>query len=427
MLGDEDSEVRLAAAEALGRFGAYAVQTASDPEAIRGAVVALIRLLKDPQPDIRASVAKTLGAIASAKPASGAGPGPRGGTKPAPAAAIAGKTPIDTGAVIAALIETLNDGEAKVRGAAVAALGAAAWMADPPGALAATLADESPTNRDATVTTLVAFHRGLDSWIPSLLRIAEHDHDRSVREWTVRALYMIEPPAITAGAVPALVAGLQSRDRRVQIATADLLGRLGPDALAAIPALLRVLTEPTDENVAGIDKERENLARSAAFALGKIAPGSPSCEEVVTALTEVARSGHQISQGPAAWALSDFGMKAAAAVPVLIRMVREVKPARGVGNPVPWAGGAAREEAAARTLGLIAPDTPAADEAVTALVTLLECDWPPTRAAAIEALERFGAKAASAIPKVRVLRDDPDFQVKRVAARAVRVLEAASK
>lgn len=64
---------------------------------------------------------------------------------------------------------------------------------------------------------------------------------------------------------------------------------------------------------------------------------------------------------------------------------------------------------------------------VTVLVAALHSDWAPSRAAAIEALKRFGSKAAIAIPKIRALREDPDVEVRQVVASALVMFEEESK
>jgi HEAT repeat protein len=426
-LRDEDLEVRTAAVEAVGELGAKAVRNGSDGDAVRAAVKALIGLLKDSHPLVRIAAADALGSITAANPGAGArlatGPLARGGNKVASTPAAADATAVDTNAVIAALAETLGDREAKVRRAAIVGVAASGSPDDPPRAIAAGLEDESAENRVETVRALARFRRGLDWWIPSLLRIAEHDHDRSVREVCQNALTGIEPRAVTAASVPVLIAGLASADPRVRMAVAELLGRVGPDAGAAVPALLRVLTEPFDEEGTASEGEKANLAWAAALALGGIAPRSASTEMVSTALTELARSGHRVRQAPAAWALSDFGPAAAPAIPILIQMVREASANHAAASAVPSEGHATREESAARTLGLIAPGTPAADEVVSALVAALDSDRASTRVATIEALKRFGPKAAIALPKIRALRDDPDFHVKRVVEPALRAIE----
>jgi len=326
---------------------------------------------------------------------------------------------VDPKAVFDALVEAFGDRDAKVRGAvrhALASDGSGAPV-DPPKVLSAGLEDESPENRRTAIVALTRFRRGLDPWISTLVRIAEHDDDRSLRATCANALNGIKPPAVTSDAVPALVTGLGNSDAQVRIQVALLLGRLGPDAGAAVPSLLRVLTEPVDPQLArsqsGVMMHDDDPANAAALALGRIAPRSKAAREVIVALTEVARCGHRIRRGDAAFALGDFGPAAAEAVPVLINMIKDTTPpARNVHN----------EALAARALGQIAPETPSADQAVAALVCVLESDTKAPRAEAIEALQQFGQKAAVAIPKIRSQLDERDHLVRRAAASALPVL-----
>jgi len=415
MLGDEDPGVRVASVEALGRIGARAVPDGSDDAAVRDAVTALIGLLKDPQPVMRTAAASALGIMTLAKPRAGTGPRrgppPPGGKNAAPVPVAAVPTPVDREAVIAALTEALGDRDAKVRGAAIFALAADTSISGPPKALAAGLADESAENREATVMALARFPRGLDPWITPLLRIAEHDDDRSVRRATVGVLIGLNGTStITPAAVPALTAGLGSGDPQIRTLSASILSRLGTGAEAAIPALLRVFAGPIDGEGAGFaDEGRAAEALNAADTLGFIAPGTASAKQVVTAFTEVARLGKGLRQAKAAWALGAFGQDAAPAIPALIQMAREAGPDHDSDNV----------QAAAWALGRIAPGTPAADEVVAALADVLRSDRASSRVAAIEALRQFGPKAAVGIPRLRALREDPNIEVRQAAEHAL--------
>jgi HEAT repeat protein len=144
-----------------------------------------------------------------------------------------------------------------------------------------------------------------------------------------------------------------------------------------------------------------------------VAPGSASSEEVIKVLSELVQSGDGARKREAAWGLGRFGSAAAAAIPPLIQMAKEVDSPRN-------------QEAAAEALSLIAVDNPAADQVVTVLMAVLESKSGAARVAAIEALARFGPKGKSAIPKIRALRGDPDGDVKRAATDAVTKLEAVS-
>jgi len=416
-LVDEDSEVRVAAAEALGKLVSSAIRAGSGARDVRAATTALIASLKDPLPEVRIAAASTLGTIASTLPAAGAGRTSRDRKKTL--SAVRPVPPVDPKTVFDSLVEAIGDRDAKVRGAVLGAMAAVDSGApvDPPKVLSAGLEDESPENRRTAIVALTRFRRGLDPWISTLVRIAEHDDDRSLRATCANALNGIKPPAVTSDAVPALVTGLGNSDAQVRIQVALLLGRLGPDAGAAVPSLLRVLTEPVDPQLArsqsGVMMHDDDPANAAALALGRIAPRSKAAREVIVALTEVARCGHRIRRGDAAFALGDFGPAAAEAVPVLINMIKDTTPpARNVHN----------EALAARALGQIAPETPSADQAVAALVCVLESDTKAPRAEAIEALQQFGQKAAVAIPKIRSQLDERDHLVRRAAASALPVL-----
>ena len=340
-------------------------------------------------------------------------PEPGGMKVAAPLAAVVG-TPVDTRAVIAAVTDSLGDPEAKVRGAAIVALAAAASaMGDPPQALAASLKDPSAENRESAVRTLTRFRRGLDSWIPSLLELAERDPDEAVRTRGLQALKAdIFPTAVTGEGIPALIKGLRSRDRKVQWAVANLLGRLGPKAKDAAPVLLCVMTDPIGSDDPGSGYEQQNLVFAARDAFSRIVPGSDHVEEIVASLTGTVRSGDHILQCSAIRALSYFYADAAPAIPVLIQLVREASP--GHDDDI--------VQAAAQTLGMIASDTPAADEVVSVLLSVLRSDFAPARVAAIEALGLFGATSAIAVPKIRSLRDDRDPTVKQAAETALFIL-----
>ena len=93
------------------------------------------------------------------------------------------------------------------------------------------------------------------------------------------------------------------------------LGKFGPDAEEAVPVLIKVLTDAAPEGTF----ERE---ASAAQALGKIAPETPSADKAIAALLPLLDSKRPLSQSSAIEALSQFGPKAAAAIP-RIRALKE--------------------------------------------------------------------------------------------------------
>ena len=111
-------------------------------------------------------------------------------------------------------------------------------------------------------------------------------------------------------------------------------------------------------------------AWSAAEALGKIAPGTPSAGEVIEVLTEVERTGHPYRRESAARALGKFGPAAVGAVPALISVIRENAATKAI-----FGDGSS----AAIALGKIAPGTPLAEEAVSCLTEALQARSEYTR------------------------------------------------
>ena len=193
-----------------------------------------------------------------------------------------------------ALVDMLGDRDAAVRGAVIEAMASHPEGSDPPKVLAEGLKDESAENRAAAIMLLHSFRRGLDPWVPILLRLAEHDSDPLVREWCFKTLRDdVRPPAVSAAVVPVLTASLKSADAKVRSQVVYLLGEFRGDAGEAIPELRRILNEPPAPEVApfgGLTNEFDP-GTAAAWALCRIAPGSPAEEEVIAALIEVARSG----------------------------------------------------------------------------------------------------------------------------------------
>jgi HEAT repeat protein len=137
--------------------------------------------------------------------------------------------------------------------------------------------------------------RGLDPRVPILLRLVEHDPDPSVRQQCMSTLsYAFKPPAVSPAAVPALITGLKSGDVKVRSQAASIVGTLKADARAAVPELLRILSEPIDPNVLPAQRPSGTFAPgcAAAHALGQIVPGfvPDESKKVIAPLIEVAKS-----------------------------------------------------------------------------------------------------------------------------------------
>jgi HEAT repeat protein len=157
-------------------------------------------------------------------------------------------------------------------------------------------------------------------------------------------------------------------------------------------------------------------ARAAAWALGQIAPGSAKGNEVIAALMEVASSGPLNRRGGAANGLAEFGPAAEESVPVLIKLINDATPEDTF----------ERGAASAWALGKIAPETPSADRAFAALIPALKSKNHFSRLTAIQALGRFGSRAAAAIPEIRPLKGDGNVEIKVAAAKTLLAIENAS-
>jgi HEAT repeat protein len=237
LLDDPDAWLRWGAVDALGGIG---------PEA-RGAKTALIKALADPEYGVRHRAATALARLGANDAAV------------AEALARALKDPSAFVRVKAAL--ALVKVDATRAQEAVAALRAALADADDGGTAAAALGELGPAARDAA-PALVALLKDRESWwrgtaakslgqigaadgvAPALLE-ALQDRDSLVRVRAAVALCGLER-RYTQTAIPVLSTALQARDFAGSTAreeAAEALGRLGPEAKAAIPALRAALQD----------------------------------------------------------------------------------------------------------------------------------------------------------------------------------------
>jgi HEAT repeat protein len=305
---DNDAGVRSMAAQSLGSLVYQSRNpTAGEPVAqdilkrrIEVATRALILFLSDRDPGVRSAAATGLGMTARSPR-----PGPL------------------TPEQIAAL---KNDSNTVRRRAAQTIYGSADRMI--PLELLATLKDESADVRAAAARALVDFGPDLDPQVPALIAMMEHDETK-VRKACAEALEGAWPKP---GLVPTLMAFLTSSERDVRFHAAQLLGRIGPEASAAIPSLIALLKEP-------LDVQYPDPARAAARALGLMGPRPEAIAALVEVIspenverslaahqardqstgdrrTALARESFRIVS--AMQGLSDIGPPAAAAIPALI-------------------------------------------------------------------------------------------------------------
>ncbi len=394
-------EDRKVAAIALGMVG---------PEEVGAAVPALIAALEDEDAKVRGLAALSLSSQFHSKV-----PPLGGSTK-----AGSGPTPgFDAREPIAALDRATRDRDRAVRIEALSALASVSPFAGggPPPGLLACLTDGDVDVRAHAVKVLGSF-RPDDSLIPTLLRIAGRD-DPVVVHACRDTLFSSRPSKALA---PSLIGALHHRDRRVRAMIPPLLGRIGPDAVAAVPDLVAMLKEPVDPESIDDPWGRVSVWRwdqsMAAEALGAIAPGTASAGEAVAALTDAL--GHDDERcDAAARALIRLGVDATPAAPALVAALRRFNAAAAAAmkRGLAWS-----PDSVVEALGLLAPGTASAGEAVAALTDALgPYEWTSLRAA--KALARFGPAAAPAVPRLLGFKDSRDSALRAAAASALEAID----
>jgi HEAT repeat protein len=334
------------------------------------------------------------------------------------AAATALRSFYPDAALVPALSEAVADRDATVRTAALWALHDYAFKLEfaAPKAIPDALEDDAPEVRVAAAAALGRIKQGVEPMIPALIRHGSRDPDREVRNMCAAALHELEPPAVTAAVVPMYIEAIDNVEAPVHLRERliDALGRFGPTARGAVPAIIRAL-ESSKEKDAGPDPGgRASLRERAAWALGQLAPGSPSAPDAINALTRALDDPADGVRSSAARSLVPFGPAARAAAPALIRLLgqaRDRKSARAAGQ-------------LAIAVRAIAPGAPEEGQALAALLELLQIE-PKLQSIdlVIDALARFGPGAAAALPRLREMTSSRDLQAGEAAQKAVIAIE----
>ncbi len=369
-LGDEDTQVRSAAAMALGPIGTDAVNAGSMDDLVRRAIASLLGALKDPQPAVRVAAANALTSIMASEKAGGL---------------------IDHKAAVVTLTESLGDPKVEFRYAALGLWGLVAPGAgvNPPKQLADALKDESAGIRASAVGALVSFGRCLDPWIPSLLQMIENDKDPAVRMAFSTAVPGIHPPAVSVAVIPTLIAALRRPDGQVRDAACRILMSFGPEARTAIPALIAMAREEWSDSPE-LDRQTLALDRSAIQALVKITLKTESAGQVIAVLTELVREKSPKRCAAVVEALVEFGPAAESAVPTMIR---------ALSWRVPTDRRTMFDRAVAiKALIRIAPGSKSSGEVIAALGVVVRTGDPGLQVDAANALGELGPAAESAVP-----------------------------
>jgi HEAT repeat protein len=285
--------------------------------------------------------------------------------------------------------------------------------------LLAALDDPSMTIREKALIALSQFASGIDRAVPVLLRDAETEgrrskpsvsRDHETSSYFAAAREMNPSPAV----VPALVDALASENRHVRGVAAVLLGRIGPDARPASPALIAGMRRSIVSQE-GSTRLGDSLVFDFAPAVARVA----SPDETLSILGEALRSGSFWAKSVAGSVLAKLGPQAQAAIPALIAAMNDAKEAEA--KPDEPGSGYAISVAAA--LGRIAQQSPlpkpALDGVIFALSEGLSLKHSGVRRECAAALGNLGPRAAAALPALRLLQSDEFRTVREEAETAV--------
>jgi HEAT repeat protein len=225
--------------------------------------------------------------------------------------------------------------------------------------------------------------------VPVLTKLLE-DPARTVREMALGVLGGMGAEA--KAAVPAMVA-LLARDSAREAAAIGL-GEIGPAARDAIPALIEVLENQQERDVS----YRKWVVR----ALGRVSRGDQRVVPLLFKSLE-AESGEAYQ---AAFELNELGQEARAAVPALIRTLKH--------NDL--------------TVRIIAAEAvwtldPGNKDALATLLHLLKDLSEEVRAAAAEALGKLGPSAEAAVQMLKDALQDKDRSVRERAKEALSMIQ----
>jgi HEAT repeat protein len=198
-----------------------------------------------------------------------------------------------------------------------------------------------------------------------------------------------------APAVPKLIAALKFEHLRGRVAY--ILGQIGPAAAPATEALAGL-----------IDDNRPRVSAEAVLALAKIGPGAKAA---VPALLKSFQKGDDANNHAIAYALGKIGPDAAAAQPALEAALK--------------GGDDSLALVSAWALGKINPGSAdVAGRTIPVLIVGLTAPLPQSRQAAAEALGNLGPLAKEAVPALEKAGGDPDANVSKAVAEALKSIGA---
>lgn len=276
---------------------------------------------------------------------------------------------IDVDELMRVLETAVSDPQIEVRIDSVTALGylAVALDREPPSALRQALKDPSRAVQSSSAVAVSRFRMGIEPCLPDLFRFMTDvrpveekgslQFNQAISECYSGLTQANAQPTVSA--LPVLTDALFSPSGDVRAVAAVLLGRIGPDAAAAVPELVQTLRRTLDPAYhSGKSAPNPWERREIAAAIQKTIPDGPILQrEVVPILVEALQQG---DLAYARWdgieALKRLGPVAEPAIPVLIDVMERLpRDQRSL------------SEAVARAIVQIARGTPSADRARAAL------------------------------------------------------------
>jgi HEAT repeat protein len=291
-----------------------------------------------------------------------------------------------------------------------------------PPVLLAALDDASRVVRIEALQAIAEFTSGVDKAVPVLLRDAESapgDSQFNQRSQVYPLRQAAERLHPSAAVIPLLISGLESHDLDVREVAVVLLMRLG---LAARPATQALITA-TRSMIQSVKRTPEHgedpFFSDFASAVVAIAPA----DEAISVLSEALDRDHPTSGAHAAWFLGKLGPRGHAAIPILLKALKDA------GAPPKGRNLEEYAHAILRSLWDIAPRAalpePIAVEVVEVFSRSLEYPQSFIKRTAVDALGDFGPRAASALPRLRALseNDQAPREVREAAAKAIQKIE----
>ncbi len=319
------------------------------------------------------------------------------------------------------------------------------------------LSDDNMTTRLAAVIALGRIGPDARDALPELVDALRTD-DTLVRNNVALSFRLIARG--TPGVVDDLAEAFDHPDARIRSGIAKALGDLALHSEGATRLLVKMITSDNDRGVLGtaaralgkhsesaklhvpqLIRELANDNVGAARALGKLE--SEAVDTVPALVAALERTSDTEFRLAAVQSLGQLGSKARAAAPVLLSMLPDSD------YRVRWAAATAVGDIDAdpalalprlipllqtdssylcghviRTIGKIGSSSP---EAVDALVALLSHERAVLRRGAILALAEIGTNAGSAIGNVTTALNDDDSDVREAAARAIPHLGPAAR